>query len=49
MSQEKYLGQYYLHKNGSMIYKPMGDVDVESTFVKMVWKAKNDIFKDGTL
>jgi hypothetical protein len=31
------LGEYYLHENGSLIYKPHGDVDTTSTFVKRVW------------
>lgn len=31
------LGEYYLHENGSLIYKPHGSVDATSTFVKRVW------------
>jgi hypothetical protein len=30
-------GEYYLHENGRMIYKPGGDVDVMSPFVKGLW------------
>ncbi|MPW32013.1 hypothetical protein F9L16_24010 [Agarivorans sp. B2Z047] len=30
-------GEYYLHENGSLIYKPHGGVDVTSTFVKRCW------------
>lgn len=32
--------EYYLHENGSLIYKPHGDVDATSTFVKRVWDAR---------
>ena len=32
-------GEYYLHENGSLIYKPHGGVDYSSTFVKRVWAA----------
>lgn len=31
--------QYYLHNNGSIIYKPHGGVDDSSPFVKRVWNA----------
>lgn len=30
-------GEYYLHENGKLIYKPGGDVDVMSSFVKGLW------------
>ncbi|MHC6528843.1 hypothetical protein [Vibrio proteolyticus] len=30
-------GEYYLHENGSLIYKPHGGVDPTSAFVKGVW------------
>lgn len=30
-------GQYYLHANGDLIYKPGGGVDTSSTFVKHLW------------
>ncbi|GLT13865.1 hypothetical protein [Vibrio algivorus] len=30
-------GEYYLHENGSLIYKPSGGIDCTSTFVKRVW------------
>lgn len=30
-------GEYYLHTNGSLIYKPHGGVDPSSDFVKMCW------------
>lgn len=30
-------GEYYLHENGSLIYKPCGGIDCTSTFVKRVW------------
>lgn len=33
------LGEYYLHENGSLIYKPHGGVDQLSTFVRRVWSA----------
>ncbi|MCO7020932.1 hypothetical protein [Vibrio paracholerae] len=32
-------GEYYLHENGSLIYKPHGGVEANSTFVKRVWDA----------
>ena len=32
-------GEYYLHENGSLIYKPHGGVDHTSAFVKRVWTA----------
>lgn len=32
-------GEYYLHENGSLIYKPHGGVDQSSSFVKRVWNA----------
>jgi len=31
--------EYYLHENGSVIYKPHGDVDANSPFVRKVWNA----------
>lgn len=34
-------GEYYLHENGSLIYKPHGGVDQSSTFVKRVWDARS--------
>jgi len=30
-------GQYYLHENGSLIYKPHGGVQADSAFVRKVW------------
>lgn len=33
------LGEYYLHENGSLIYKPHGGVDQSSTLVRRVWSA----------
>lgn len=30
-------GEYYLHENGSLIYKPHGGVQRESAFVRRVW------------
>ncbi|TGZ35344.1 hypothetical protein EQ875_01625 [Photobacterium damselae subsp. damselae] len=33
-------GEYYLHENGSLIYKPHGDVDATSSFVKRVWDVR---------
>lgn len=30
------MGQYYLHVNGSLIYKPHGGVE-PSTFVRRIW------------
>jgi len=30
-------GEYYLHENGSLIYKPHGGVQRDSNFVKRVW------------
>ncbi|WP_441258046.1 hypothetical protein ACS18Q_17000 [Vibrio sp. Vf1514] len=32
-------GEYYLHENGSLIYKPHGGVQANSSFVKRVWDA----------
>lgn len=32
------MGQYYLHTNGSLIYKPHGGVEHDSPFVKRVWE-----------
>ena len=32
-------GEYYLHENGSLIYKPHGGVDCTSALVKRVWAA----------
>ncbi len=29
--------EYYLHENGSLIYKPHGGVEVNSPFVKCIW------------
>ena len=29
--------QYYLHTNGSLIFKPHGGVETDSDFVKKVW------------
>lgn len=37
-------GEYYLHENGSLIYKPCGGVDLTSTFVKRLWSV-NDFNK----
>lgn len=34
-------GEYYLHENGSLIYKPHGGVDFTSPFVKRVWDARH--------
>lgn len=34
-------GEYYLHENGKLIYKPHGGVQQDSTFVKKVWAANN--------
>jgi hypothetical protein len=31
--------EYYLHENGSVIYKPHGGVDSDSCLVKKVWNA----------
>ena len=31
--------EYYLHENGSVIYKPHGGVQSDSTAVKKVWNA----------
>lgn len=39
--------EYYLHENGSVIYKPHGDVDANSPFVKKVWNA--NFLSDGPL
>jgi len=33
------LGQYYLHENGKVIYKPHGGVQMDSSFVRKVWEA----------
>jgi len=33
--------QYYLHTDGSVIYKPHGGIDRSSTFVKKTWNANN--------
>jgi hypothetical protein len=33
-------GEYYLHENGSLIYKPHGGVQLNSSFVKRVWDAR---------
>lgn len=33
-------GEYYLHQNGSLIYKPHAGVDCSSSFVKRVWDAR---------
>jgi hypothetical protein len=33
-------GQYYLHENGDLIYKPGGGVDTSSSFVKKMWHVK---------
>lgn len=30
-------GEYYLHENGKLIYKPHGGVDFMSPFVKGLW------------
>lgn len=30
-------GEYYLHENGKLIYKPNGGVDFMSAFVKGLW------------
>lgn len=32
------MGQFYLHTNGSLIYKPHGGVEYDSPFVKRVWE-----------
>jgi hypothetical protein len=37
MSDELVEGQYYLHENGSLIYKPGGGVDSSSSFVRKMW------------
>lgn len=31
--------QYYLHKNGTVHFKPHGDVEPDSPFVEEVWDA----------
>lgn len=31
--------EYYLHTNGMVIYKPHGDVESSSPFVRAVWNA----------
>lgn len=31
--------EYYLHENGSLIFKPHGGVQCNSSFVKRVWNA----------
>ncbi|HDI3147856.1 TPA: hypothetical protein PMB01_001679 [Vibrio cholerae] len=33
-------GEYYLHENGSLIYKPHGGVQENSHFVKRIWDAR---------
>ena len=35
------MGEYYLHENGHLIYKPHGGVDVTSSFVRAVWFVEN--------
>lgn len=40
--------QYYLHSNGSVIYKPHGGVDGSSDFVKKVWNANTIGESPGT-
>lgn len=35
------IGQYYLHENGSLIYKRLGGVEVENGgFVRYVWECE---------
>lgn len=34
-------GQYYLHENGKLIFKPHGGVEFDSTFVKGVWSEED--------
>jgi predicted oxidoreductase len=31
------IDEYYLHENGSLIYKPHGGVQADSAFVRKVW------------
>ena len=38
MSEEMQRSQYYLHTNGTLIYKPLGGVDASSDFVVKVWR-----------
>lgn len=33
--------QYYLHENGSLIYKPNGGVQTDSAFVRKVWQVSH--------
>lgn len=40
MNDEK-KGEFYLHENGDLIYKPQGGVDAESPFVKKIWFEEN--------
>lgn len=35
------MGEYYLHTNGSLIYKPAGGVELDSPFVVKVWRAES--------
>ena len=34
-------GQYYLHTNGELIYKPVGGIEHNSLFVRRVWEAED--------
>lgn len=39
--------EYYLHENGSVIYKPHGGVESDSPFVKKCWNA--NFLSDGPI
>lgn len=39
--KELQVGQYYLHQNGTLIYKAAGGVDGTSCFVKQLWQVKD--------